>query len=92
MPLSPNGLVAWLPTEQSCMLHTICDIFLLLVAVVLAIRCAVLLDNFGLAAQLADDVRSIMLHSGGPIEAQTSCPIRNGHLRCPGSVHTLGCG
>ena len=73
--------------EQSFMFHMIRDFFLLLVAVTaieLAIRYAALLYEFGqneparvdrAAAQLANDVKSIMLNSGGPTAAQTVYPI-----------------
>lgn len=75
--------------EQSFMFHMIRDFFLLLLvvaAVELAIRYAVLRYNFAqgeparvdrAAEQLANDVRSIMLNSGGPNAAQTVYPILN---------------
>ncbi|GCL62980.1 HAMP domain-containing protein [Pseudaquabacterium pictum] len=75
--------------EQSFMFHMIRDFFLLLLvvaAVELAIRYAVLRYNFAqgeparvdrAAEQLANDVRSIMLNSGGPTAAQTVYPILN---------------
>jgi methyl-accepting chemotaxis protein len=73
--------------EQSFMFHMIRDFFLLLVAVALlefGIRYAVLLYEFRnteagrvdrAATQLANDVKSIMLNSGGPTAAQTVYPI-----------------
>lgn len=73
--------------EQSFMFHMIRDFFLLLVAVAvieLGIRYAVLLYDFRTseparvdraATQLANDVKSIMLNSGGPTAAQTVYPI-----------------
>lgn len=75
--------------EQSFVFHMIRDFFLLLllVAVVeLGIRYAALRYDFekkepqqvGRAAeQLANDIRSIMLNSGGPMAAQTVYPILN---------------
>jgi methyl-accepting chemotaxis protein len=75
--------------EQSFMFHMIRDFFLLLLAVAaveMAIRYAVLRYNFAQAEparvaraadQLANDVRSIMLNSGGPNAAQTVYPILN---------------
>lgn len=75
--------------EQSFMFHMIRDFFLLLVAVAaveLAIRYAALRWDFSqheparvdrAAEQLANDVRSIMLNSGGPNAAQTVYPILN---------------
>ena len=75
--------------EQSFMFHMIRDFFLLLLAVAaveMAIRYAVLRYNFAqaeparvarAAEQLANDVRSIMLNSGGPNAAQTVYPILN---------------
>ncbi len=75
--------------EQSFVFHMIRDFFLLLVAVAgveLAIRYAALLYDFrtheaqrvGRAAeQLANDIKSIMLNSGGPLAAQTVYPILN---------------
>jgi HAMP domain-containing protein len=73
--------------EQSFMFHMIRDFFLLLIVVAgveLGIRYAVLLYDFRsiepqrvdrAAQQLADDVKSIMLNSGGPVAAQTVYPI-----------------
>lgn len=73
--------------EQSFMFHMIRDFFLLLVVVAvveLGIRYAVLLYDFRTAeparveqaaAQLGNDVKSIMLNSGGPTAAQTVYPI-----------------
>lgn len=73
--------------EQSFVFHMIRDFFLLLLAVAaveMAIRYAVLLYDFRTAEpvrvnraaeQLANDVRSIMLNSGGPLAAQTVYPI-----------------
>ncbi len=75
--------------EQSFMFHMIRDFFLLLLAVAaveMTIRYAVLRYNFAqaeparvarAAEQLANDVRSIMLNSGGPTAAQTVYPILN---------------
>ncbi len=75
--------------EQSFMFHMIRDFFLLLVAVAaaeLAVRYLVLRIDFAqdeparvdrAAEQLANDVRSIMLNSGGPTAAQTVYPILN---------------
>ena len=75
--------------EQSFMFHMIRDFFLLLlvVAVVeLAIRYVSLRLDFArneparvarAAQQLANDVKSIMLNSGGPLAAQTVYPILN---------------
>lgn len=75
--------------EQSFVYHMIRDFFLLLVAVAaveVAIRYGSLLYNFRTAEptrvnraaeQLANDVRSIMLNSGGPLAAQTVYPILN---------------
>lgn len=75
--------------EQSFVYHMIRDFFLLLLAVAaveLAIRYAVLLYEFRTrepervaraAEQLANDVKSIMLNSGGPLAAQTVYPILN---------------
>jgi methyl-accepting chemotaxis protein len=75
--------------EQSFVFHMIRDFFLLLLAVAaveLAIRYAALLYDFRTAEaarvnraaeQLANDVRSIMLNSGGPLAAQTVYPILN---------------
>ena len=73
--------------EQSFMFHMIRDFFLLLVAVAaleLGIRYAVLRLNFaqqeparvdGAAQKLANDVKAIMLNSGGPMAAATVYPI-----------------
>jgi len=73
--------------EQSFMFHMIRDFFLLLIVVAgleLAIRYAVVVYDFKSnepqrversAEQLANDVKSIMLNSGGPIAAQTVYPI-----------------
>jgi len=73
--------------EQSFVYQMIRDFFLLLVvvaAVELAIRYAALLYQFRTAEpqrvaraaeQLAGDIRSIMLNSGGPLAAQTVYPI-----------------
>ncbi len=75
--------------EQSFVFHMIRDFFLLLLAVAaveLAIRYAALLYDFRTqevqrvsraAEQLANDVKSIMLNSGGPLAAQTVYPILN---------------
>lgn len=75
--------------EQSFVFHMIRDFFLLLVAVAvveLAIRYAALRWEFSrqeperverAARQLANDVKSIMLNSGGPLAAQTVYPILN---------------
>ena len=75
--------------EQSFMFHMIRDFFLLamLVAVVeLGIRYAALRYDFSreepervgrAAQQLANDVKAIMLNSGGPMAAQTVYPILN---------------
>ncbi len=75
--------------EQSFMFHMIRDFFLLLlvvVAVELAIRYSVVLYEFNqheparverAAQQLAADVKSIMVNSGGPTAAQTVYPILN---------------
>jgi hypothetical protein len=75
--------------EQSFMFHMIRDFFLLLIvvaAIELGIRYGVLLYNFrnheptrvdNAATRLADDVKSIMLNSGGPTAAQTVYPILN---------------
>ncbi|MFO1273711.1 MAG: HAMP domain-containing protein [Rubrivivax sp.] len=75
--------------EQSFVYHMIRDFFLLLLAVAaveLAIRYAVLLYEFRTrepervnraAEQLANDIKSIMLNSGGPLAAQTVYPILN---------------
>lgn len=75
--------------EQSFVFHLIRDFFLLLLlvaAVELGIRYAALLYQFRTAEaervaraaeQLAGDVKSIMLNSGGPLAAQTVYPILN---------------
>lgn len=75
--------------EQSFMFHMIRDFFLLLLVVVgieLGIRYGVVLYEFRTqeplrvdraAQQLASDVKSIMLNSGGPTAAQTVYPILN---------------
>ena len=75
--------------EQSFMFHMIRDFFLLLVLVAgveMAIRYAALRWDFSrqepvrverAAQQLANDVKSIMLNSGGPTAAQTVYPILN---------------
>jgi len=75
--------------EQSFMFHMIRDFFLLLIVVAgleLAIRYAMVVYDFQsnepqrverAAEQLADDVKSIMLNSGGPTAAQTVYPILN---------------
>jgi methyl-accepting chemotaxis protein len=75
--------------EQSFMFHMIRDFFLLLlvvVAVELGIRYGVVLYEFNqqeprrvdrAAQQLAADVKSIMVNSGGPTAAQTVYPILN---------------
>ena len=75
--------------EQSFQFHMIRDFFLLLVAVAvveLGIRYALLRYDFAereparveqAAQQLANDVKSIMLNSGGPMAAQTVYPILN---------------
>jgi methyl-accepting chemotaxis protein len=75
--------------EKSFMFHMIRDFFLLLVAVAaleLAIRYLLLRHDFSrneparvnsAAQQLANDVKSIMLNSGGPLAAQTVYPILN---------------
>jgi HAMP domain-containing protein len=75
--------------EQSFMFHMIRDFFLLLLlvaAVELGIRYAALRYDFSrheparvdrAAQQLANDVKSIMLNSGGPMAAQTVYPILN---------------
>ncbi len=84
MTTSPSGRF-----EQSFMFHMIRDFFLLLIVVAaleLGIRYAVLLYDFRTneparvqraAAQLAQDVESIMLNAGGPTAAQTVYPILN---------------
>jgi methyl-accepting chemotaxis protein len=73
--------------EQSFHFHMIRDFFLLLIVVAvveLGIRYAVLMYDFRnaeparvnrAAEQLANDIRSIMLNSGGPTAAQTVYPI-----------------
>lgn len=73
--------------EQSFMFHMIRDFFLLLIVVAgleLAIRYAVVVYDFKsnepqrverAAQQLAGDIKSIMLNSGGPTAAQTVYPI-----------------
>lgn len=75
--------------EQSFMFHMIRDFFLLLLlvaAVELGIRYVSLRLDFvrqeparvtAAATQLANDIRSIMLNSGGPLAAQTVYPILN---------------
>ena len=75
--------------EQSFMFHMIRDFFLLLLLVAgveMAIRYAALRWDFSrqeplrverAAQQLANDVKSIMLNSGGPTAAQTVYPILN---------------
>ena len=75
--------------EQSFVFHMIRDFFLLLLAVAaveLAIRYLALRYDFSqkeparvdrAAEQLANDVRAIMLNSGGPNAAQTVYPILN---------------
>ena len=75
--------------EQSFMFHMIRDFFLLLIAVAgleLGIRYAVVVYDFKsnepqrverAVQQLAGDVKSIMLNSGGPTAAQTVYPILN---------------
>lgn len=75
--------------EQSFVFHMIRDFFFLLVLVAvveLAIRYAALRFDFSskeparverAAQQLANDVKSIMLNSGGPLAAQTVYPILN---------------
>jgi uncharacterized protein YoxC len=75
--------------EQSFMFHMIRDFFLLLLAVAaveMTIRYALLRLDFArneparvarAAQQLANDVKSIMLNSGGPLAAQTVYPILN---------------
>ena len=73
--------------EQSFMFHMIRDFFLLLIVVAgleLGIRYVVVVYDFKsnepqrverAAQQLADDVKSIMINSGGPTAAQTVYPI-----------------
>lgn len=75
--------------EQSFVFHMIRDFFLLLLAVAaveMGIRYVALLYDFRqqeavrvnrAAEQLANDVKSIMLNSGGPLAAQTVYPILN---------------
>ncbi|PZO12833.1 MAG: hypothetical protein DCF26_18170 [Burkholderiales bacterium] len=75
--------------EQSFMFHMIRDFFLLLLLVAgieFGIRYALLRYDFNsaeparvnrAAQQLANDVRAIMLNSGGPLAAQTVYPILN---------------
>ena len=75
--------------EQSFVFHMIRDFFLLLLAVAaveMGIRYAALLYDFRhqevarvnrAAEQLANDIKSIMLNSGGPLAAQTVYPILN---------------
>jgi methyl-accepting chemotaxis protein len=77
------------PFEQSFMFHMIRDFFLLLVLVAsveMGIRYALVRYDFAskeqarvdqAAQQLANDVKSIMLNSGGPLAAQTVYPILN---------------
>ena len=77
------------PFEQSFMFHMIRDFFLLLVLVAtveMSIRYALVRYDFAskeqtrvdqAAQQLANDVKSIMLNSGGPLAAQTVYPILN---------------
>lgn len=75
--------------EQSFMFHMIRDFFLLamlVAAVELGVRYAALRYDFNrqepvrvdrAAQQLANDVKAIMLNSGGPLAAQTVYPILN---------------
>jgi methyl-accepting chemotaxis protein len=75
--------------EQSFMFHMIRDFFLLLLLVAtveMGIRYAVLRYDYATkeqaridqaAQKLANDVKSIMLNSGGPLAAQTVYPILN---------------
>lgn len=84
--MKPQGLGRF---EQSFVFHMIRDFFLLLVLVAvveLGIRYALLLYDFRnaeparvdrAAKALAEDVKSIMLNSGGPLAAQTVYPILN---------------
>lgn len=77
------------PFEQSFMFHMIKDFFLLLLLVAtveMGIRYALVRNDFAskeqarvdqAAKQLANDVKSIMLNSGGPLAAQTVYPILN---------------
>jgi hypothetical protein len=75
--------------EQSFMFHMIRDFFLLLLlvsSVEMGIRYALVRYDFSsneqsrveqATAQLANDVKSIMLNSGGPLAARTVYPILN---------------
>ena len=86
MPAKPHETGRF---EQSFMFHMIRDFFLLLVVVAvveMAIRYVSLRLDFTrneparverAAQQLANDVKSIMLNSGGPLAAQTVYPILN---------------
>ena len=86
--------------EQSFMFHMIRDFFLLLIVVAgleLAIRYAVVVYDFKsnepqrverAAQQLAGDIKSIMLNSGGPTAAQTV--YLGSQLRQLGFIH-CGC-
>jgi methyl-accepting chemotaxis protein len=77
------------PFEQSFMFHMIRDFFLLLLLVAtveMGIRYAVMRFDYAskeqervqqAAIQLTNDVKSIMLNSGGPLAAQTVYPILN---------------
>jgi methyl-accepting chemotaxis protein len=77
------------PFEQSFMFHMIRDFFFLLLIVAsveMGIRYALVLYDFSnkeqdrvdlAAQQLANDVKSIMLNSGGPLAARTVYPILN---------------
>lgn len=77
------------PFEQSFMFHMIRDFFLLLLLVAtveMGIRYALMRYDFAIkeqarvdqaAQQLANDVKSIMLNSGGPLAVQTVYPILN---------------
>lgn len=77
------------PFEQSFMFHMIRDFFLLLLLVAtveMGIRYAALRYDYATkeqaridqaAQKLANDVKSIMLNSGGPLAAQTVYPILN---------------
>jgi len=77
------------PFEQSFMFHMIRDFFILLLivaAVEMGIRYALVRYDFAskeqdrvelAAQQLANDVKSIMLNSGGPLAARTVYPILN---------------
>ena len=79
------------PFGQSFMFHMIKDFFLLLLLVAtveMGIRYALVRNDFAskeqarvdqAAQQLANDVKSIMLNSGGPLAAQTVYPILNGN-------------